>query len=704
MRLVRLGLRGFGSWTEPADIDLSAARTLAITGANGAGKSTIFAAIKWLLYGDGGTETIIPDTSDEAEAELDFEAGGSEWIVNRYRHRNGKTQAHLSRALPGGGREQIAFGVTAVNEAMEAVLRIGKIPFEASVFHRQGDPGGFAGGKPADRRAILAEIVGLARFDGLATAARQARRDAETRSKTLSEQAFSLKEKARKMREGVDVDGLTRRLKEARERHESALGQWHKAQQAAAEADAASSRVEGLRLEVERSTARCDAAERALTKAKVELDRGRRDLTQHKEKAKALSDRVEAVRSEASMALELQQEWAELSKVAVAAATKVSDVKGRLIALESQHRIDTERLAGLESGQDSQCFTCGRPFGPGELERALGELRSALAEQRQRMAKGQVAVAKATTAHDDAMTRQDAVADQLAQARRADDALVELDRRIADETVAAEDAEARVSDAAAELTSAEQDYSASLDAANAARANLAEAKRLMSRLVDTTEAEAAVARFAAELDRIKEHLSRAKEVCAVAGSLVEEAKDLSESALMAKEEAELEKLLAKAFSTSGIPHLVYRSAAEEVTKFANEIMGELGGEMEVRLHADAASGGLEVMVDLPDGRSRTYSVLSGGEKTRVDLALGVALSRLVGARSGEPLRMYAFDEGWGALDPEGVNGALTALRRVSHHFDLVMSVTHHPDAAAGFDARLEVSRDNGTSQCSMLWN
>lgn len=708
MKLLRLSLNGFGSWTEPADIDLSTARMIAVTGHNGAGKSTIFSAIRWLLYGEGTTEAVIPDGADEASAKLVFEADGDEWHVTRSRNRNGKTQAHLSRQLDGGGKEQVAYGVTGVNKAMEDVLRIGRVAFEASVFHRQGDPGAFAPARPGDRKAILTEIIGLSKFENLAAIARANQRAAETKAKTLDDQGEALAARARNMRADTDSAKWTGRVRESAERLAEARTRLAGAIEAQKRSIEAAKEMAHLRDEMEAATKAHEqalaAASRRRTEVEADLASAKRDVATAVAQAKQAQARINRAIEAKSHLEALQADWAAATKQSASIASKLSGAEAKLFALEAQRDTDMARLAALESGRSRACFTCERPFASGERELLATRLRRQIDDTDLRVQRGWSVVEGARQEQHQTESEKRSLESAIESARSA--------------AVGATDAAASLAQAEGALATAETRCATLTERLDnlpvigpdariaALRAALDTASRNSGWHNDreVAEAEGVVARFEADNHRATAQLARCKEALSVADALEAEGAQATEQAATERETAEVERLLAKAFSTSGIPHLIYGSIVAELNAHANEVMYEMSSEMEVRLDSDATPGGLEVFVDLPDGHRRQYQMLSGGEKTRVDLALGVALSLLVGNRSGEPLRLFAFDEGWGALDGAGVNATLAALRRVSHHFDLILSVSHHPDAIEGFDARLEVTRDESGSHCELVWN
>lgn len=87
---------------------------------------------------------------------------------------------------------------------------------------------------------------------------------------------------------------------------------------------------------------------------------------------------------------------------------------------------------------------------------------------------------------------------------------------------------------------------------------------------------------------------------------------------------------------------------------------------------------------------RPYESYSGGERFRVDWALRVALAHVLSARAGLDLRTLVVDEGFGALDPAGIAGFASMLPATADLFGLCLVISHVPELAEAFPARLEV--------------
>ena len=99
--------------------------------------------------------------------------------------------------------------------------------------------------------------------------------------------------------------------------------------------------------------------------------------------------------------------------------------------------------------------------------------------------------------------------------------------------------------------------------------------------------------------------------------------------------------------------------------------------------------------------SRPYELYSGGEAFRADLALRIALSRLLARRAGAALQTLFIDEGFGTQDAHGRENLIEALHMIKDEFALVLIITHIDELKEHFPARIQVLKEDGVG--SRYW-
>lgn len=102
--------------------------------------------------------------------------------------------------------------------------------------------------------------------------------------------------------------------------------------------------------------------------------------------------------------------------------------------------------------------------------------------------------------------------------------------------------------------------------------------------------------------------------------------------------------------------------------------------------------GLDLVVyDHRTGKLRPVSSLSGGESFLASLALALALSSVVQSRTGGiRLDTIFIDEGFGSLDPEALDLALSTLKQLQAGGRLVGVISHVEEIRQQVEARIEV--------------
>lgn len=107
------------------------------------------------------------------------------------------------------------------------------------------------------------------------------------------------------------------------------------------------------------------------------------------------------------------------------------------------------------------------------------------------------------------------------------------------------------------------------------------------------------------------------------------------------------------------------------------------------------------IVDRRTATARTPDTLSGGETFLASLALALGLVELAG-RSGGRLQALFLDEGFGSLDPDALDQALTELERQADTGRLIAIISHVPVIAERIDQVLQVTKTPRGSEVQLL--
>ncbi len=139
-------------------------------GANGHGKSALLDAITWALWGKARAkrdDELIHLGESEMEVEFTFDLGGIVYRVVRKRDssKQGRTLLDLQVRHGSDFRSIAEAGVRATQEAITRLLRMDYETFTNSSFLLQGKADAFTTRTPAERKQVLADILGLGLYD-----------------------------------------------------------------------------------------------------------------------------------------------------------------------------------------------------------------------------------------------------------------------------------------------------------------------------------------------------------------------------------------------------------------------------------------------------------------------------------------------------------------------------------------------------------
>jgi exonuclease SbcC len=188
VRPLRLEVHGLTSFREPTVVDFDGLELFAITGATGAGKSSLIDAMVFALYGQVprvGREyrQLISHGAERLSVRLDFQVGRERYRIARAVRGSGATTQQRLERVKDEGVEPLADRVKDVETQVEAIVGLDYEAFIRSVVLPQGEFDAFLKGKPEERRKILVSLLNLRVYEDMHAAvnrrAADARREAE---------------------------------------------------------------------------------------------------------------------------------------------------------------------------------------------------------------------------------------------------------------------------------------------------------------------------------------------------------------------------------------------------------------------------------------------------------------------------------------------------------------------------------------------
>lgn len=180
---------------------------------------------------------------------------------------------------------------------------------------------------------------------------------------------------------------------------------------------------------------------------------------------------------------------------------------------------------------------------------------------------------------------------------------------------------------------------------------------------------------------------------------------------LVQEEGRIYQELAEAFGKNGVQAMIIENAIPEIEEEANRLLSHMtGGRMDVRFETQKLTQEgkvketLEIKIADEKG-TRDYKLYSGGESFRVDLAIRIALARLLARRARAPLSVLFIDEGFGTQDSEGLDKVVEAINSIRDEFKFILVITHLEELKERFPVRIEVTKtpSGSTAEVVRVW-
>lgn len=378
----KLVLRNFMCYRDEVALDFRTIRIACISGDNGAGKSALLDAITWALWGKTrapAERDLISLGTTEMAVDYQFLLGHQEYRVLRRRRRRGKSpdqaqiEVQVRDVTPDGDSpwRAITGDTLAQTQALlTAAIGMEYDTFINSAFILQGRADEFTTRGPTDRKQVLADILGLGRYDALeerARALRRARelerRDADGELERIARELEgrpALDEELREVSEGLlaaqrEALRLGEELEGARARRAALETREAQAREAEGRRDAHAREAERLRARIEHGRGRVARLEAIIAEADRILA-GHGELLAARERQQALDGALSRVRALEGRGALLDRQITSTRQRLLQEQhgiehelTQLRQRAERLGDLQGRHAALQERLAGLDA-------------------------------------------------------------------------------------------------------------------------------------------------------------------------------------------------------------------------------------------------------------------------------------------------------------------------------------------------------------------
>lgn len=704
---VKLNLTNFTSYgTDVPKLDFTKFRLAAISGENGAGKSSILDAITWCVWGTSrlgdNADQLVRLGQGEMVVEFSFELDGHIYTIKR------------ARALKSGGSTALELlsqshnltegTIKATQQKIIDTLHLNFETFVNSAFIRQGHADEFTTKGPTDRKRILADILGLSHYDALEEKAKEKIKEIQSKLQLLEYQTLE-----------IDAE-----LSLKEERSEKKKAAEEKITQVEEQIKNSEGRLKILREEKEAlnlANEQRSKLEQNYLENKKELDEIIYQGKDRKDKIDLLQaqlEKLKGVTGELQQLKTLQVEKERLDAVRqkrLEIERQQSEIRGKINLKKQQakqlgHEIDKLKSQLTEAQKaGAKCPTCGQEIGKKEkvhvhqeisnqintLQKELSKIDSTMEEKEA----DKLATTLKNLSYDP--QKYSVISNQLADLEKLQQqneqkiqlqATLETEQKVVLEMrVLFQNKKVQVDKLAAEISKL-PDISNKLTQTN----------------IEISETEKQLQNIREEEKEARGLLGQINELISRTAQLEKVQKQNADAKTNLQKDKDSYEQLALAFGKKGIQAMIIETAIPEIEDETNRLLDKLSdGRMKVHFETQRetktkVAGGekgvvetLDIIISDEMGQ-RPYEAYSGGEQFRVNFTMRLALSKLLTHRAGAKLQFLVIDEGFGTQDSQGRSRIIEALDAIKDDFEKIIVITHLEELKEEFPVRIEVSK------------
>jgi exonuclease SbcC len=187
-----------------------------------------------------------------------------------------------------------------------------------------------------------------------------------------------------------------------------------------------------------------------------------------------------------------------------------------------------------------------------------------------------------------------------------------------------------------------------------------------------------------------------------------ELQKIQQNIIMMEETIKIKSNLIQILSKNNLQAAIIEEALPLIEKEANLILERLTqGKSRIYIESmrDLKSGTIKETLDIKicdEIGIRYYEFFSGGEAFRIDLALRIALIKLLTQKSGNLVKTFIIDEGFGSQDTQNLELIIEMLHILQNEFDLIIIISHLQDMKDHFTSQFFIEKTVIGSQIKKL--
>lgn len=738
---VKLTLSNFTSYGEnPPELDFTKFKLAAISGLNGAGKSSLLDSITWCVWGTSragdSADSLIHLGASEMNVEFSFELDNHLYTVKRHRSKKGGGSTSLE--LWSNSHNLTEGTIKATQQKIIDTLHLSFETFTNSAYLRQGHADEFTTKGPTDRKRILADILGLDHYDRLEERAKEKSKNAQTTLTLLDyqlleiqtelsqkeerEKSLSLAEEEKRKVE-IELKEVEILIKTVHEKHEKVNLQVKSLEEKKKQIEITRQELSDIQTKIELNQ-KAQVEFQTILEQKEIIESNYQKFLNLQETKKKLDEKRSAL-------IKVKDELVGIQKILNERENKrqkaISDVELQIQELQTKNEALQKQNEDLQKKKDA-CPTCGQPINEEKNKQLLSLNLKQIEANEKEIAAFKITVEKYRNAVLPEF--------RLAEEKEKNIKILEEETKdyfqITDDIQKLEPFTDKYTRLQSAITGVATHQNALVDLQKIYKTREEQIAKDETEIEKLTTYEKDLMEVKEELqakEQVKQELStKALELSGKVGEakqLVSRGQQLSklnESKLVEKskltEEKQIFDELALAFGKKGIQAMIIESAIPEIEDETNRLLDKLTeGRMKVSLQTQKESKTkvllsegekgystietLEIIISDEMGE-RPYELYSGGETFRVNFAIRLAISKLLTHRAGARLQFLVIDEGFGTQDAPGRARLVEVLDAIKDDFEKIIVITHIEELKEEFPVRIEVSKNSGGSTFELV--
>lgn len=644
---------------------------------NGAGKSAILEAIRWVLFDKSRhkrKDGVVKRDTSACTVQFEFEVDGIRYRVTRKRNKVlGESEVTLEQWQDSDFKVIECDTNTATDNKIVKIVGFNHEVFTNSVYFKQGDISMFTRSTPSKRKDVLKALLKLEQWDSYQKKAKQhagklstqieERRKNMLKIEEIEDSIFQHEESVKALREAIKQHN-----EEYFNLNQSLLSKKYELDSIPDDAD---KQLRALQKEFNAAKKRAKDIRDTIDKNDQIIKKANAGIASYTEKLKMLKASIKAKKD-----IDLEKARAGLNK----GRTKANVMKEKISHLQKD-------ISG------GQCDHCLRPFSDNDIDDIKALRKEKLIELKTDYKTLTEKIKSSETKFSQLEAIYNEGTDSEIKKGRVDTKLVTLKNDLNNHMAES----SRLSDELNVIN--ERNFKQEIDDLREKYSR----QHIEALQYEIAELEPKVQSIKTAIDNSNVELGSKVSARAALEQSLEEQKHLQKQLNSLSEQHRIYDKLKSLFGKDGVQSIIIENVIDELENYTNNTLAKICNEptsIAIKMQKQSDSGSWTETFDIEvhiSNRQDEFESLSGGEQFRISLALRLALSKILSKRMGGEVQFLLLDEVSSSLDEKGLVMFADIVKHLSTEMK-VMIITHDNRLKDHFEDIIMVEKDSSGSR------